>query len=385
MAPARSTDSSALDRSRQPFARIAGVAVALALLLVASSLREAQAQVAPPPCVRACSAPPPDPPAVSTGNIPLSAGYNLLNLGSDFLWRNVGKYGDGSNPTNNPEGSGADAPVTPAQRFRAWTEAYGQAARTFTINSYPGDKRTTYGTVAGISATVAPGANLGVAVDQSWSKVGIQLFPQSARINLTQVGLNGSYQFGNWIAAFTAIRGFANVSSSRDDVGSIDTAAYGAKLWGALGELNYIIWNQNNWRFVPKVGFDWQIVKVDSFSESGGPNAVTAGSLTAERWRVFGGGEIGHSWLYDKKVFDLATYARLVHIVWQDVGSLAVTSNTGFSTVVAGIRESRLGLDTGGTFSMRLNSAVRLYAIYDGRFRESFVSHTGTLGVELKW
>lgn len=384
MVPARSIDAPVIARSRGSFARIAGIAIACTMLLLASSLNDAQAQIGP--CVFACVAPPPppQPPAASTVNTTLSTAYNVLNLGSDFLWRNIGKFGPGSNPTSNPEGSGADAPVTPAQRFRAWTEAYGVSARTFTIDAYPGDKRTTYGAVAGISTTVAPGANLGVAVDQSWSKVGIQLFPQSARINLTQVGVNGSYQFGDWIAAFTVIRGFANVSSSRDDVGSIDTAAYGAKLWGALGELNYI-WSQNNWRFVPKVGFDWQIVKVDSFTESGGPNAVTAGSLTAERWRVFAGGEVGYAWLYDKKVFDLATYARLVDIVHQDVGSLAVTSNAGIATVVAGVRESRFGLDTGGTFSTRLNSAVRLYAIYDGRFRQSFVSHTGTLGVELRW
>jgi uncharacterized protein with beta-barrel porin domain len=328
----------------------------------------------------------PQPPAASTANVVTSASHNLFNLGSNFLWSNAAKFGTGAgaNPTSNPEGAGADAPVTPAQRFRAWTEGYGLASRTFAQNDFPGDKRTTYGTIAGIAANVFPGASFGVAVDQSWSKIGIQIFPQNARINLTQVGINGSYQFGSWIAGFTVIRGFANISSARDDTGSVITAAYGAKLWGALAELNYV-WTQSNWRFVPKVGFDWQEVTVDAFTESGGANAVTASSLLAYRWRVFGGGEVGYAWLYDQKVFDLATYARLVHIVHQDVGTLAVASTAGASRVLAGLRESPLGLDTGGTFSVRLNQAVRLYAVYDGRFRETFVSHSGTLGVELRW
>ena len=152
---------------------------------------------------------------------------------------------------------------------------------------------------------------------------------------------------------------------------------------GAVAELNYI-WTQSNWRFVPKVGFDWQKVTVDAFTESGGPNAVTASSLTADRWRVFAGGEVGYAWLYDKKVFDLATYARLVHIVHQDVGTLAVTSTAGAALVLAGLRESPLGLHPAALLG-RLNEAVRLYAVYDGRFRESFVSHSGTLGVELRW
>ena len=321
------------------FARIAGVAAALAMLLAAFPFSAAHAQIGPgPPIVP--PPPTPQPPASSTGNVPNSASYNLFNLGSNFLWKNAATFGTGAgaNPTSNPEGAGADAPVTPVQRFRSWTEGYALSSRTFALNEFPGDKRTTYGTVAGIAATVFPGANLGVAVDQSWSNIGIQLFPQSARINLTQVGLNGSYQFGSWIAGFTVIRGFANISSSRDDTGTVITAAYGAKLWGALAELNYI-WTESNWRFVPKVGFDWQKVTVDAFTESGGPNAVTASSLTADRWRVFAGGEVGYAWLYNQKVFDLATYARLVNIVHQDVGTLAVTSTVGAARVLAGLRE----------------------------------------------
>jgi len=32
-----------------------------------------------------------------------------------------------------------------------------------------------------------------------------------------------------------------------------------------------------------------------------------------------------------------------------------------------------------------VSDALRLYAIYDGRFRDGFTSHAGTLGLEYRW
>jgi hypothetical protein len=49
------------------------------------------------------------------------------------------------------------------------------------------------------------------------------------------------------------------------------------------------------------------------------------------------------------------------------------------------VAESRLGLDTGVAANLRLSAMTRLYAMYDGRFRQNFTSHTGTLGVEFRW
>jgi outer membrane autotransporter protein len=50
-----------------------------------------------------------------------------------------------------------------------------------------------------------------------------------------------------------------------------------------------------------------------------------------------------------------------------------------------GIRESRYGADAGAGLSWSMNRTARLYANYDGKFRDGFTSHQATLGLELKW
>jgi uncharacterized protein with beta-barrel porin domain len=52
---------------------------------------------------------------------------------------------------------------------------------------------------------------------------------------------------------------------------------------------------------------------------------------------------------------------------------------------VFGIAEGKYGLDTGVVASLRLSPIARLYATYDGRFRQGFQSNGGTLGLELRW
>ena len=41
--------------------------------------------------------------------------------------------------------------------------------------------------------------------------------------------------------------------------------------------------------------------------------------------------------------------------------------------------------DAGASASVKLSDALRLYAIYDGRFRDGFSAHAGTLGFEYRW
>ena len=52
---------------------------------------------------------------------------------------------------------------------------------------------------------------------------------------------------------------------------------------------------------------------------------------------------------------------------------------------VQGIGESRYGADAGAAASLSLSNNFRLYAHYDGKFREHYQSHQGTVGVEVKW
>jgi uncharacterized protein with beta-barrel porin domain len=353
-------------------------ALALAAASVAFGIAPASAQVATPTDRQ-------------TGNIHISAGSSLFDLATRFM-RHLGTEAANSTAgpplVSNPRGGGADLAVSPQQqqRWRTWFEGYGQWSRMSAQDAFPGDRRRVWGGVAGVGYTAAPGVSFGASVDQSRTKIDIVGLPQSAFIDLTQVGVNAAFESGAWTLGIAGIHGFGSVRTRRDDIaGAVNTAAYDAKLWGAFAELSYL-WSSGNFRIVPKAGADWARAETSSFTETGGPSAVMGSDQSSSRTRIFAGAEIGHTWAFDRSFFDLSAYGRVVDIVQQNIGALQVDGGAGTTPVsVQGVGESRLGADAGATATYRLSAMTRVYASYDGRFRSNFTSHTGMAGIEFRW
>ncbi len=265
-------------------------------------------------------------------------------------------YRDGASPGNNPQGGGAESTF---ERYRTWFEGYGTSARTDARGDFLGDRRKTYGGIAGLGVTVAPGVTFGASVDQG--RTNIDVPGATGRIDLTQVGVLGNFERGPWNLGVTAIHGFGTVHSSRFDTGGISSASYHAQLWGAMAELSYYIALPNNSRFVPKLTFDWLRSSTDSFTEAGGTAPISASGVTASRIRMLIGGEIGHSRLMGRQIFDFALYARLVENLSQNIGQIAISDATTGSVpqFVNGARESSMGVDAGAAPS---SSPARLPA-----------------------
>jgi uncharacterized protein with beta-barrel porin domain len=298
-------------------------------------------------------------------------------------------YGQGA---LNPLGGGADAATGDAARptYRFWAEGYGLRSHTGAQNTFTGDDRKSYGGIAGFGATLPSGWSFGVSVDQGNTKIDVRNLPQSSRIDLTQIGGNVAYETGPWTFTAAAIHGFGDVKSRRADAGGENTADYDVKLWGAIGEISYY-WSSGSssaaWRVVPKIGIDWTNIAIDPFTESGGAIPVSATSQTTDRVRGFAAVEVGYSWLVNKTLFDIAGYARVVDIFSQNVDSVLASATNGAALprLVPGVIDDRFEFDAGVSTSVKLSDALRLYAIYDGRFRDSFTSHAGTLGLEYRW
>jgi hypothetical protein len=339
--------------------------------------------------------PPNQPPPVSATSAAIGAAsnYALFGLGTRYLqllggmggpsWQSS-MFGTGPNP------GGGGAPAAPAgPTWRAWGELYGQVSHTGAQQqaNFPGDSRHTYGGVAGIAMNVTPSATLGLSVDQSKTHIDIVGLPQHASFDLTQVGVNGAYELGAWTVSAAGVGGFARVDSLRNDtLSGAATAAYDAHVWGAIGEAAYYV-PLGSARVVPKFGADWTKTHTDAYAEVGGIDAVSVPAATADRTRIFAGAEIGNTWVGSAAVVDLSAYARAVDILSQHVPNVTVSAVSGPATpiTVFGVTESKYGADTGASVSLRLSPLARLYAVYDGRFRNGFESHTGTLGLELRW
>lgn len=356
------------------------VPVFLCLNLLAAVASPAHAQTAP---IGAWIARDPIPRPIET-NSDLSAGGTTLNLGSNFLERlgdQAGNFYSRSLRTN-PGGGGASEDAE-GPRYRSWAEAYRISIRTDAQGDFVGDRRTTWGGVAGLGARIAPGVNIGVSLDQSRTAIDVPLALQSATLDLTQFGFNASVDKGPWTWALAVVHGFGNVHANRDTGFGLATASYGAAVDGALTELSYY-WTWDQSRIVPKAALEYVRATTGSWHEIGGLDPLTGGTLTLERSRVMIGAEVGHYFIFDRKILDLSAYGKLVDNFSQNLGSIMVSLGTQ-SIAVQGIGESRYGADAGASASLSLTNTARLYVNYDAKFRSALQSHQGTVGFEGKW
>ena len=268
--------------------------MALLLAVAAGSAGPRPSHPAATPTPTPTPTPSPTPsPTPTVINSSFSAGSAVTNLGSNFLERlgNQATSGFDKALRSNPGGGGASE-STEAPRFRTWGEAYGISATTGPLGYFVGDRRRTYGGVAGIGARVAPGVNVGVSVDQSHTAIDIPLALQSATLDLTQFGFNASVDKGPWTWAIALVHGFGKVNSSRDTGFGFATAGYNARLDGALTELSYY-WSIDQSRIVPKAAFEYVRASTGSLQEIGGLDPVMATGATAERARILIGAESG--------------------------------------------------------------------------------------------
>lgn len=328
--------------------------------------------------------PPPAPgPSPTDATAQFGSQQAQFDLGSTFLERAGNQMTWGTNAARgNPGGGGASQDAAP-QMFRSWGELYGINSRTDAQGTFTGDQRRTYGGVAGLGATVLPGLNLGVTIDQSNSKIDMPVSRQSADLGLTEFGLNGSYSVGAWTLAAVYVHGWGNIAAQRDTIIGPALSNYRGRIDGGLGELSYY-WGFGQNRIVPKLGVEYVRAHTDGYQESGGLVPLTAGAVSGDRAKVLVGAELGHYWVLDGHVLDLSGYGKFVDNVVQDLDPIAISAN-GQAVTVQGVVESRYGADAGAGLSYGLSEALRVYASYDGKFRQNFVSHQGTLGLELRW
>ncbi len=317
-------------------------------------------------------------------NSGISAGNQTLNLGSSFLERlgNQATNGFYQSLRNNPGGGGASE-AAQGPRYRAWGELYGLTTRTDDQGGFFGDRRRTGGGVIGFGAQVVPHLNVGFSVDHSHTQIDVPLALQTATLDLTQFGFSAAVDKGPWTWAIALVHGFGNIGSSRDTGLGLANASYGARIDGALTELDYY-WTMGQSRIVPKAGLEWVRSTTGALQEVGGLNPVTANAAAYERTRGLIGAEVGHYWIFATRILDLSAYGKFVDNFSQDFSAVTVSLGPQ-SITVQGIGESRTGADAGASASLFIGNTARVYFNYDAKLRANLQSHQGTLGLEVKW
>lgn len=321
-------------------------------------------------------------PDVTDNNSQFAAHAAQFDIGSSFLQR-LGREATYGFAARDRSGGGGASQSTAEPLYRTWAEGYGIGAHTAAQGTFVGDKRRTLGVVGGIGATIAPGLNIGFSADESSTRIDVPLALQSATLGMTQIGVNASYTNGPWTVAAAAVHGFARINASRQTPLGSALANYRGSIDGVLAELNYN-YSFGQSRIVPKVALEYISARTDRYAEAGGLQPVNVAEAHGERARVLAGAEVGHYWIVGQQAIDVSAYGKFVDNFSQNIGDVQVSLGNN-AINVQGIRESRTGADAGAAASYIYSNTVRFYANYDGKFRDGFESHQGTLGVELKW
>ena len=240
------------------------------------------------------------------------------------------------------------------REFRTWGEAYGISATNSAQANYVGDRRQTWGGVAGIGARVAPGVNVGFSVDQSHTAIDVPLAMQSATLDLTQFGFNASVDEG---AVDLGHRAGARLRKNQYQPRHRRSARQRRlqRLSHRRAHRTQLLLEhrpkphraEGRGRICPR--------DTGSFQEMGGLNPLTATGATVERGRILLGRGIGHYWIFDRKVLDLSAYGKFVDNVTQNFSSIIVSLGSQ-SITVQGIGESQYGADAGASASLSLSN-----------------------------
>jgi outer membrane autotransporter protein len=232
--------------------------------------------------------------------------------------------------------------------------------------------------------TPTPGLNLGVSVDHSHTRIDLPTVLQNARLDLTQIGGYISVERGPWTFSLAGTHGEGRIHSERDTGGGIATASYTGRIDGALAEVSYYH-AMGQGRIVPKAAVEYTRSVTGALQEIGGVNPISAGAGVTERARLMIGAEVGRYFILNQHVLDISGYAKFIDNFHQRIGNVQVTPQFGLPVAVTGILESTTGADAGAAVSFNITNTTRVYAAYDGKFRTGFESHTGTLGIDVRW
>src|SRR5262249_47281576 len=153
-----------------------------------------------------------------------------------------------------------------APKIRAWLEGYGLSSKTDAQGDFAGDRRTTYGGVAGIGATPRSRVHVGISRDQSPSRNRVPPALPWGHAHRTQIGGNFSIDKGPWTLAGAIVHGVGKVNSNRDTGGGFAMANYNAAVDGAIVELDYY-WMKDEFRIVPKASVEYVHSSTDAFRE----------------------------------------------------------------------------------------------------------------------
>lgn len=242
----------------------------------------------------------------------------------------------------------------------------------------------TNGFVLGLEKTLGD-ARIGVAVDHGTSSYDVRdaTYPEALSLRHTQVGLFANWKSGGFALDGAAAYGFGTVRTTLTTPTTPATATRDVRSWslGAQAGYGYDI---DSTRITLVAGVRHSSVKLNPFTETGGPTPLVGLARTVKRTRVYGGIHVATRFDLGSVTITPRVHARAA----SDSGDANGVADVVFASApnaaplqAVGPGVGRTVAELGGGLALQLSGTVWLWATYDGSFRSGAQSHSARGGL----
>ncbi|CEJ10347.1 Extracellular serine protease precursor [bacterium YEK0313] len=240
------------------------------------------------------------------------------------------------------------------------------------------------GLAGGIGYRAAPGILVGAALQwgNSTMRVKDPIVPERLAVDLTQIGLFGSFRDGP--ASLGASLAYGT-GRARTGIGGA-MAGRGVTTFSAAARLGYDL-SFGPLVVTPDLGLRYGAVRAGGFAEMGGSVPLVGSRETIDATRGWLGVSFAAPFRHDGMAFAPRAYLRLTHDFGAAGGraEVAFAALPGMALTAFGPGIGRFGAEFGASVEARLTPQIGIFAAYDGRLAERFQSHTASGGLRIVW
>ncbi|HEY0661435.1 MAG TPA: autotransporter outer membrane beta-barrel domain-containing protein [Lysobacter sp.] len=299
--------------------------------------------------------------------------------GRGFLSR-MANHGRGR-PAMRGEDSGDDA-------MRFWFEGHRSRAESDADAHAVGNEREHSGASAGLLFAPSSRWRVGFALDRTDIDVAVRGAPESARIDLTQFGLQADFDAGDWFASAAVVHSRADADTRHGNarLGGVSSGQTDLSMWGAGVRAGYRV-GFGGIEVTPMAGLDWARVRSDGFEENGGI-ALRSDGDSARRSAAWGGLEVSHRWEWPEgRALTLAASGKRWNVLSgrERKTPVSLVAQPGAELFVTGVPEAGHGSELQLALSGQLNASVSIHLAAQSRRGEGDRDTRFVAGLVIDW
>lgn len=271
---------------------------------------------------------------------------------------------------------------------RVWAGGHNGEAEDDAMAPIPGNQRAWSGMSGGVVFAPAPGFSLGLAIDRTDSDIDAVGAPESADLELKQIGLHLAWEGEAWFATGAASQGEGDVSSEHGNaaLGGVSQASYDMDVIQLAAETGYIF-RFGGTHVAPLAGMDWVRVRNSGFVEQGGV-ALAGKGHDARRTSAWLGLDVGHEWTFaGGRYLQLGGRLRVADTISGEERVLPVTlaGVPGDPLVISGIPDDGEHTALALEAIFGLGEEASLYLLLEGERHDGNDGERLMAGVRIGW